>query len=110
MELMDLIVEEIKRRESFDNDLKKMGAELSILNCISLSKDNYYNLMLSPNAKLVTFEENEVQEVKVEIPVLSSQELQLQELNKLRAKMISLGIDSISKLDALASQLIAQIK
>ena len=65
MELMDLIVEEIKRRESFDNDLKKMGAELSILNCISLSKDNYYNLMLSPDANLVEFVENEVQEVKV---------------------------------------------
>ncbi len=65
MELMNLIVEEIKRREAFDADLKKMGAELSVLNCISLSQDNYYNLMLSPNAKLVKFEENEVQEVKV---------------------------------------------
>ena len=65
MELMDLIVEEIERRKAFDNDLAKMGAELSMLNCISLSKENYYNLMLSPNAKLVEFVENEVQEVKV---------------------------------------------
>lgn len=65
MELMDLIVTEIKRRQSFDNDLKKMGAELSVLNCISLNKENYYNLMLSQNAKLVKFTENEVQEVKV---------------------------------------------
>ena len=65
MELMDLIVTEIKRRQSFDNNLKKMGAELSVLNCISLSKENYYNLMLSPNAELVKFEENEVQVVKV---------------------------------------------
>ena len=65
MELMDLIVAEIERRRAFDNDLKKMGAELSCLNCISLNKDNYYNLMLSPNAKLVEFVENEVQEVKV---------------------------------------------
>ena len=65
MELMDLIVTEIKRREAFDADLKKMGAELTCLNCISLNKENYYNLMLSPNAKLVKFEKNEVQEVKV---------------------------------------------
>lgn len=65
MELMDLIVAEIERRKSFDNDLKKMGAEISMLNCISLNKENYYNLMLSPNAKLVKFEENEVQDVKV---------------------------------------------
>ena len=65
MELMNLIVEEIKRREAFDADLKKMGAELSVLNCISLNKENYYNLMLSPHAELVKFEENEVQEVKV---------------------------------------------
>ena len=65
MDLMDLIVEEIERRKAFDADLKKMGAELSILNCISLSKDNYYNLMLSPDANLVEFVENEVQEVKV---------------------------------------------
>lgn len=65
MKLMDLIVAEIERRKSFDNDLKKMGAELSVLNCISLNKENYYNLMLSPHAELVKFEENEVQEVKV---------------------------------------------
>ena len=65
MDLMDLIVAEIERRKAFDADLKKMGAELSVLNCISLSKENYYNLMLSPNAKLVKFTENEVQEVKV---------------------------------------------
>ena len=65
MELMDLIKTEIERRKAFDADLKKMGAELSMLNCISLSKENYYNLMLSPNAKLVKFEENEVQQVKV---------------------------------------------
>lgn len=65
MELMNLIVEEIKRRKAFDADLKKMGAELSVLNCISLNKENYYNLMLSPHAELVKFEENEVQEVKV---------------------------------------------
>ncbi len=64
-QVMDLIKTEIERRKAFDADLKKMGAELSALNCISLSKDNYYNLMLSPNAKLVKFEENEVQEVKV---------------------------------------------
>ena len=65
MDLMDLIVEEIERRKAFDNDLAKMGAELSMLNCISLSKENYYNLMLSPDANLVEFVENEVQEVKV---------------------------------------------
>ena len=65
MEIMDLIVEEIERRKAFDADLKKMGAELSMLNCISLSKENYYNLMLSPDANLVKFIENEVQEVKV---------------------------------------------
>ena len=65
MELMDLITKEIERRKAFDADLKKMGAELSVLNCISLSKENYYNLMLSPNAKLVKFVENEVQAVKV---------------------------------------------
>ncbi len=65
MELMDLIVAEIERRKAFDADLKKMGAELSMLNCITLSKDNYYNLMLSPHAELVKFTENEVQEVKV---------------------------------------------
>ena len=65
MELMDLITKEIERRKAFDNDLAKMGAELSMLNCISLSKENYYNLMLSPDANLVEFVENEVQEVKV---------------------------------------------
>ena len=65
MDLMDLIVAEIERRKAFDADLKKMGAELSFLNCISLSKENYYNLMLSPDANLVEFVENEVQEVKV---------------------------------------------
>ena len=64
-QIMDLIKAEIERRKAFDADLKKMGAELSILNCISLSKDNYYNLMLSPHAELVKFTENEVQEVKV---------------------------------------------
>ena len=64
-QVMGLIKAEIERRKAFDADLKKMGAELSVLNCISLSKENYYNLMLSPNAKLVKNEENEVQEVKV---------------------------------------------
>ena len=65
MELMDLIVEEIKRREAFDADLKKMGAEISVLNCISLNKENYYNLMLCKDANVVSFTQNEVQDLQV---------------------------------------------
>ena len=65
MELMDLIVEEIKRREAFDADLKKMGATITAVNCVLLNKDNYYNLMLCKEANVVNFTQNEVQDLQV---------------------------------------------
>jgi len=65
MELMDLIVAEIERRKSFDNDLAKMGATITAVNCVLLNKDNYYKLMLDKNANIVNFTQNEVQDLQV---------------------------------------------
>ena len=65
MELMDLIVAEIERRRSFDNDLAKMGATITAVNCVLLNKDNYYNLMLCKDANVVSFTQNEVQDLQV---------------------------------------------
>jgi len=65
MKLMNLIVEEIERRKSFDNDLKKMGATITAVNCVLLNKENYYNLMLCKDATVVNFTQNEVQDLQV---------------------------------------------
>jgi len=65
MELMDLIVEEIERRKAFDADLKKMGATITVVNCVLLNKENYYNLMLCKDATVVNFTQNEVQDLQV---------------------------------------------
>ena len=65
MELMNLITKEIERRRSFDNDLKKMGATITAVNCVLLNKQNYYNLMLCKDATVVNFTQNEVQDLQV---------------------------------------------
>lgn len=65
MDLMDLIVEEIERRKAFDNDLAKMGATITVVNCVLLNKENYYNLMLCKDATVVNFTQNEVQDLQV---------------------------------------------
>lgn len=65
MELMDLIVAEIERRKAFDNDLAKMGATITAVNCVLLNKENYYNLILSKEAHIVNFTQNEVQDLQV---------------------------------------------
>jgi hypothetical protein len=65
MELMDLIAKEIERRKSFDNDLAKMGATITAVNCVLLDKDNYYKLMLDKNANIVSFTQDAVQDLQV---------------------------------------------
>ena len=65
MELMDLIAKEIERRKSFDNDLAKMGATITAVNCVLLNKENYYNLMLCKDTNVVNFTQNEVQDLQV---------------------------------------------
>ena len=65
MVLMDLIAKEIERRKSFDNDLAKMGATITAVNCVLLNKENYYNLMISKEAHIVNFTQNEVQDLQV---------------------------------------------
>ena len=65
MELMNLIVEEIERRKAFDNDLAKMGATITAVNCVLLNKDNYYKLMLDKDTNVVSFTQNEVQDLQV---------------------------------------------
>ena len=65
MELMNLIVAEIERRKAFDADLKKMGATITAVNCVLLNKESYYNLMLSKDATVVNFTQNEVQDLQV---------------------------------------------
>ena len=65
MELMDLIAKEIERRKAFDNGLAKMGATITAVNCVLLNKDNYYKLMLDNNANIVSFTQNEVQDLQV---------------------------------------------
>lgn len=65
MELMDLITKEIERRKAFDNDLAKMGATITAVNCVLLNKDNYYKLMLDKDTNVVSFTQNEVQDLQV---------------------------------------------
>ena len=65
MGIMDLIAEEIERRKAFDNDLAKMGATITAVNCVLLNKDNYYKLMLDKDTNVVSFTQNEVQDLQV---------------------------------------------
>lgn len=65
MELMDLITKEIERRKVFDADLKKMGATITAVNCVLLNKDNLLLLLLDKNANIVSFTQNEVQDLQV---------------------------------------------
>ena len=64
MELMDLIVAEMQRRDSFDNDLKKEGGHIDMFNCLTLSDDKFLDLMLDANTTIVGTYKDATKEIK----------------------------------------------